>query len=365
MSKIALGILHLSSALGGCSEADAILAHRYHLGIGLSQDLETASQYAIRAASVSSEAFHRVGGQPIMESDRIDDNTEREVARGNSGNDDELIQHQIVRADEGDVVAMLATGDLYYYGARGLPRDQIRALHYYTQAAAVHDPMALCGAAAMYLKGEGVPQKNVSKAVDLYEEAATLGSTKALNGLGYIYFYGQALPKNETKAFQYFLTAAEASMDGDSLTNAAHCLLYGIGVQKNQSHAVDLYKSAATKFGSFAAVSALGGIYMDGLGVSRSPSNAMLYLTAAVNIGPWSGWLRRGLDAYLAGMQSNTPARIFAMSLMCYLQAGEIGYEVSQSNAAFIVRRKLSSEPEPFDNQRLLLGSQPHIKGIV
>jgi SEL1 protein len=72
--------------------------------------------------------------------------------KGNSGTDDELIQHQIVKADEGIVVAMLATGDLYYYGARGLPRDQIRALHYYSLGAAVHDPLALCGAAAMHLK---------------------------------------------------------------------------------------------------------------------------------------------------------------------------------------------------------------------
>jgi TPR repeat protein len=176
----------------------------------------------------------------------------------------------------------------------------------------------------MHLKGEGTPQKNTSLAVDLYEEAAALGSIKALNGLGYIYFYGESLPKNETKAFQYFLSAADASIDGDSLTNAAHCLLYGIGVQKNQLHAVDLYKSAATKFGSFGAVSALAKIYMDGQGVSRNPSTAMLYLNAAVQIGPWSGWLRRGLDAYLAGLQSNT-AQLFSMSLMCYLQAGEIG----------------------------------------
>jgi len=28
---------------------------------------------------------------------------------------------------------MLATADLYYYGARGLPRDQPRALQYFSQ----------------------------------------------------------------------------------------------------------------------------------------------------------------------------------------------------------------------------------------
>jgi hypothetical protein len=154
------------------------------------------------------------------------------------------------------------------------------------------------------------------------------------------------------------------SVDGDSLTNAAHCLLYGIGVQKNQSFAVDLYKKAATKFGSFGAVSALGKIYMDGQGVSRSPSTAMLYLNAAAQIGPWSGWLRRGLDAYLAGLQSNAPVQLFAMSLMCYLQAGEIGYEMSQANAAFIIRRKFSSAQPIFDHQ-LILSGQPYVKDFA
>ena len=46
------------------------------------QDTETAAQYALRAAVVASEAFHRVGGQPILEGDRLDDNTEKEVSDG-------------------------------------------------------------------------------------------------------------------------------------------------------------------------------------------------------------------------------------------------------------------------------------------
>jgi SEL1 protein len=173
-----------------------LFLYRYQNGIGVLRDPETAAQYAQRAVAVAAEEYHRVGGQPVMESDRITDDTEKVVAKGNTGNDDELIADQRVRAAEGDVPAMIAMGDLYYYGARGLPRDQPRALQYYYQAATLHDPSGLCGAAAMYVKGEGT-EKNVTRAVELYEEAAALGSAKALNGLGYIYFYGQSLPKNE------------------------------------------------------------------------------------------------------------------------------------------------------------------------
>lgn len=90
---------------------------------------------------------------------------------------------------------MLATGDLYYFGARGLPRDQTQALSYYDRAAETGNPAGLCAAAGMYLKGEGT-EKNVTKAIAMYEEAAAQGSVRALNGLGYIYFYGQEVPQN-------------------------------------------------------------------------------------------------------------------------------------------------------------------------
>ena len=99
---------------------------------------------------------------------------------------------------------MTATGDLYYYGARGLPRDQTQALSYFQQAAALGSVEGLCGAANMYLKGEGTNPpgfKNATHAIELYEEAlaGSTGSIRALNGLGYIYFYGlgDEVEKNE------------------------------------------------------------------------------------------------------------------------------------------------------------------------
>ena len=91
---------------------------------------------------------------------------------------------------------MIEIGDYYYFGARGLPRDQPRALGYYTRAAEAGNMHGMCGVAAMNLKGEGT-DKNISKAISMYERAAALGSVKALNGLGYIFFYGQEVPKNE------------------------------------------------------------------------------------------------------------------------------------------------------------------------
>lgn len=54
---------------------------RYQEGRGgLGVDVDVAAHYASLAAASSSEEYHRVGGQPIVESDRITDATELVVS---------------------------------------------------------------------------------------------------------------------------------------------------------------------------------------------------------------------------------------------------------------------------------------------
>ena len=48
---------------------------------------------------------------------------------------DERIQFQMLRAEEGHLPSLLAMGDLYYYGGRGLARNQVEARQYFAQAA--------------------------------------------------------------------------------------------------------------------------------------------------------------------------------------------------------------------------------------
>jgi hypothetical protein len=44
------------------------------------------------------------------------------VEAGQRGEDDEQLQYQMMRAENGNVPAMLSMGDNYYWGARGLER---------------------------------------------------------------------------------------------------------------------------------------------------------------------------------------------------------------------------------------------------
>jgi hypothetical protein len=54
----------------------------YEHGIGgVALDFETASQYSLFPAEVASNAYHTVGAQPLIETDRIDDNTEANVSQ--------------------------------------------------------------------------------------------------------------------------------------------------------------------------------------------------------------------------------------------------------------------------------------------
>jgi TPR repeat protein len=111
-------------------------------------------------------------------------------------------------------------------------------------------------------------------------------------------------------------------------------LEHGIGVPKDLSRAAKFYTTAATKFGNFGAIKALGVMYLHGLGVVRSVPGAITYLTAASAGGPWGQWIRRGLDNYLTNRYSS--------AVLCYVHAGESGYEVAQANAAFILQKKLT-----------------------
>ena len=179
--------------------------------------------------------------QTHVELDRLSDERfdDGSFDDGQRGDDDAAIQAQMLRAEAGDVDALVASGDLLYWGARGVARDQGRARRFFGIAAESGHAHARCLYAAMLLRGEGGPPDH-GAAVAHYEAAAAAGSAKALNGLGYEYFYGHTLDKNATRAFGYFSEAARLDADGDSNFNAAHCLATGTGVARDGREAAVL-----------------------------------------------------------------------------------------------------------------------------
>ena len=168
--------------------------------------------------------------------------------------------------------------------------------------------------------------------------------------LGYIYFHGTGGVKvNKSKAFECFLNATLKDEDADSWYNAGFCLQNGYGVDVDLERAASFYKKAITKYGHFGSAFLLGIMHYRGHGVQRSVSDALYYLNSINALGPWAGWVRRGLDAYLE--------KNLKHATLCYLHAGELGgFEVAHSNAAFLLRRS-TRVPRPSFVESLMIAA--------
>jgi TPR repeat protein len=232
---------------------------------GVPRDVELAAWYAEWAADVSEAAFHGPAGRPHHEFERLsmDAADSGAVEESQRGDEDERIAYQRLRADRGDVDAMLAMAGLLYWGARGVPRDHAAAYAYYARAAEAGNADALVRAAELCLKGEGTP-KNFTAALAYYERAGAMNDTRALNGLGYAYYFGQhGVEQNATLAFAHFARAAAQRTDSDSLFNAGRCLQTGVGTSRNLTAARELYEDCV-RMGHFDCVQSMGRMYAHG-----------------------------------------------------------------------------------------------------
>eukprot|EP00949_MAST-11_sp_MAST-11-sp1_P003373 g3373.t1 len=299
------------------------------------KNCEAAAYHYHAAADLALAEHHSGSAEQINERRRL---TEPYVEVGEGGEDDERIEFQLFRANSGHVPSQVAMGDLYYYGAHGLPRDHAQAMRFYNMAAAQGSASGMVGVAAMALKGEGLETRNTTMAVQHFERAAALNNTRALNGLGYIYFDGSAdgIEKNTTAAYEYFLRAADLG-DSDALHNTAHLLWEGIGVEKDWERAVGLYEKAAGK-GNFGAIVKVGSIYRTGQGVSGPDCEKSLkYLRPAGLHGSWSNVMRKAFNHYINGN--------YDAALLRYLEAAAFGLEEAHTNVAFLLDRGFVNVP--------------------
>lgn len=341
------GLYHIAASTGS-SAAFAVLGNIY---ASESATTGIAAYHYYHAAIDAAAAFHERGKEPLHEMNRLYDALQQDITQGQLGEDDELIQFQKLRADkDGDVESMAAMGDLYYWGARGVPRDQEQALRYFERAAQAGHVSSQAALAGMLLKGEGADQDNAT-AIDWYEKAAMQNHTRALNGLGFIHFYGSSgVPENKSLALEFFERAALNEEDGDSLFNAGYCYAIGVGAPRNMSRAIFFYDIAARKFGHFDAVFELGKVWMHGVedaGISPDLPRALPYLKAASDVGRWGTTMRKGFEQFLAGE--------WRRAAVHYHDAREFGYPVATSNLAYlydeklVLPRNLQSEKRAFE----------------
>ncbi|EOA34591.1 hypothetical protein CARUB_v10022149mg, partial [Capsella rubella] len=217
--------------------------------------------------------------------------------------------------------AMNKTGLFYYFGLRGLRRDHAKGILWFSKALENGELNSMVIMGDIYSRGAGV-ERNYAKA-SLYS---------AFNGLGYLYLKGYGVDKNYTKAREFFEKVADTE-DLSGIYYLGMMYLRGIGVKRDVKQATRYFLVAANG-GLPKAIYQMAKMLHVAARINKNLKMlklaAALYKTVAES-GPWSSMSRWALGAYVKGDVGK--------AFILYSRMSELGYEVAQSNAAWILDR--------------------------
>ncbi|CAG2101027.1 unnamed protein product [Medioppia subpectinata] len=320
------------AATSGNTFARMALAFRYWSGISVMSSCESALNYYRKVAKKVEEDVSFSGGTVIQRVRLLD---ELENPGSFSGVlDDDLIQYYQFLADKGDIQAQVGLGQLHYQGGRGVDQDHSRALTYFTQAADAGNANAMAFLGKMHLEGSHVVIQSNETALKYFEMAAEKGNPVGQSGLGLMYLYGKGVDKDYAKAFKYFSQAAtQGWVDGQLQLGLMY--LNGFGVTKDFRTAIK-YFTMASQSGHVLGFYNLAQMHASGTGTLRSCNTAVELFKSVAERGHWGTTLMQAHTDYKEGR--------IAQSYIKYALMAELGYEVAQSNAAFILDRNEINE---------------------
>ncbi|XP_027339928.1 ERAD-associated E3 ubiquitin-protein ligase component HRD3A isoform X2 [Abrus precatorius] len=275
-------LYHHFAAEGGNMQSKMALAYTY-----TRQDMfEKAVKLYAELAEVAVNSFLISKDSPVIEPVRLHNGAEenKEALRKSKGEEDDDFQILEYQAQKGNAAAMYKVGLFYYFGLRGLRRDHSKALSWFLKA-------AYNGMGYLYVKGYGVDKKNYTKAKEYFEKAADNEEVGGHYNLGVMYLKGIGVKRDVKLACTYFVVAANHGQP-KAFYQLAKIFHIGVGFKKNIPLATALYKLVAER-------------------------------------GPWSSLSRWALESYLKGDVGK--------AFMLYSRMAEMGYEVAQSNAAWIL----------------------------
>ncbi|KAL5099585.1 hypothetical protein RYX36_003912 [Vicia faba] len=324
-SKQKAFVYHHFASDGGNMQSKMALAYTY-----TRQDMfdKSVKLYA-ELAEVAVNGFLISKDSPVIEPIRLHNGAEenKEALRKSKGEEDEDFQILEYQAQKGNVAAMYKVGLFYYFGLRGLRRDHSKALSWFLKAVEKGEPRSMELLGEIYARGAGV-ERNYTKAFEWLTLASKHHLYSAYNGIGYLYVKGYGVDsKNYTKAKEYFEKAAENDEVGGHY-NLGVMFLKGIGVKRDVRLACKYFIVAANN-GQPKAFYQLAKIFHLGVGFKKNVPLATALYKLVAERGPWSSLSRWALEAYLKGDVGK--------AYMLYSRMAEMGYEVAQSNAAWIL----------------------------
>ncbi|CAN6852561.1 unnamed protein product, partial [Brassica oleracea] len=317
---------HHFSAERGNMQSKMALAFRY---IQLDMYDKAVQLYAeVAEAAVSSFLISK--DSPMVVPLRIHRGAEEDKDvlrrfRGEDGEDFKMLEYQ---AQIGHPSAMYRTGLFYYFSLRGLRHDHAKAVYWFSKAAEKGEPRSMEILGEIYARGTGV-ERNYTKAFECLTLAAEGGLDSAFTGLGYLYVKGYGVDKNYAKV-SLFLKVSD-SVDPSGMYYLGMLYLKGIGVKRDVKKATK-YFLVASNAGLPKAMYQIAKMVHAGAELKKNPN--MLKLAAAfyksvAERGPWNSLSRWALEAYMKGDVGK--------AFILYSRMSELGYEVAQSNAAWIL----------------------------
>ncbi len=195
-------------------------------------------------------------------------------------------------ADRGDRQAMFSLA-MFRFAGRGAPQDRAEAAVLLEKAAKLGHVAAEYNLALLYLEGQDVP-RNIARAVELLRAAADVGSPEAQYALATLYKDGNGVPKDPVMATKLLATAARAGVI-DAEVEYAIALFNGSGVAKDEAAAAVLFRKAAHK-GNPIAQNRLARILASGRGLPADPVGAARWHIIARAAGLSDTWMENFLQ---------------------------------------------------------------------
>ncbi|KAL0270330.1 UNVERIFIED_CONTAM: hypothetical protein PYX00_007781 [Menopon gallinae] len=289
------------AAIGGSIWAMMALGYRYWSGVTVAATCEKSLDFYRKVANKVAGEVSFSGGTAV----------------------------QRLLAEKGDIQAQVGLGQLHYQGGRGVQQDHQRALHYFLQAADAGNSIAMAFLGKIYLEGSDIVKQDNDTAYKYFKKAADLGNPVGQSGLGLMYLYGKGVEKDYTKALKYFSQAAEQGwVDGQ--LQLGNMYFSGQGVRRDYKQA-NKYFSLASQSGHVLAYYNLAQMHATGTGMMRSCPAAVELFKYVAERGKWGEKL---MEAHMLYREER-----YDEAFMIYALLAELGYEVAQSNAAFLLER--------------------------
>lgn len=327
-SSQAKALVYLTfGALGSDPLSQMALAYRYYAGIGVEMKCETALTFYRKVAASVADAVTPSGGV-VVQRVRLQEEAE---SQGNNSPllDEDLLQYYHFLADKGDTQAQIVLGQLYYQGGRGVAVNHEYAMHYFMTAAESGNGNAYAYLGKMYSEGSPfVPQNNVT-AFQYFKKAADKNNPIGQAGLGMTYLHGRGVDKDLSKAFRYFSLASDQGwVDGQLQLGIMY--FSGLGVRRDYKMAVKFF-NLASQGGHVLAYYNLAQMHATGTGVLRNCHTAVELFKSVAERGRWSEMIMDAHRLYKEGFPD--------AAVIKYMFLADLGYEVAQSNVAFMLDR--------------------------